>query len=170
MSFREVLIDSPVEEKIKWAESCYHEKKELFLGDDSFADLLSAYKDAALASNMAMIEAGVVEECKDCEEREGGSCCGAGIENRYSGGLLLINLLLERKIPKKSINPLSCRFLGKNGCELMARHIICVNYLCKKITDRIDPKYIAVLREKEGIELERLFLLNERIKGILSEL
>ena len=116
-----------------------------------------------------MASVGVMDECRDCEDREGGSCCGAGLENKYNGVLLLINLLLDIEIPQKSRKPSSCFFLGGEACQLLARHVICVNYLCKKITDRIDPKRIAVLREIEGTELELLFFLHERIKLLLRK-
>jgi hypothetical protein len=161
-------LDNPVsrsvEEKIAWAETCFEEKGGLFLRDERTATLLSRLKEAVRASRAAMAVAGVVYECRMCEEREGGSCCGAGLENKYDGTLLLINLLLGIQLPKQRYDPSSCLFLGPDGCLLIARQVICVNYLCKKIEDRIDPSKIALLREKEGVELECLFLLHDRIK------
>ena len=59
-------------------------------------------------------------------------------------------------------------FEGAQGCLLLARHVICVNYLCKKITDRIEPLKLQTLREKEGMELEYLFLVYERTKKLLG--
>ena len=157
-------VSRSVEEKIAWAETCYEEKGGLFLRDERSATLLSRLKGAVRASRTAMAVAGVVDECRTCEEREGGSCCGAGLENKYDGTLLLVNLLLGIQLPKQRSDPPSCLFLGPDGCLLIARQVICVNYLCKKIEDRINPSRIAVLREKEGVELECLFLLHERIK------
>jgi len=164
MAIREVPIDSPIEVKLAWAQNCYRELREELLGDERIVEILRSFKESMQDSHKAMVTAGVVDECKDCEQREGGSCCGAGLENRYNGILLLINLLLNVKIPEKRYDPLSCFFLGQRGCQLLARHVICVNYLCKKVTDRIDPQKIALLREKEGVELECLFFLHERIK------
>ena len=169
MTIKEIPIDSPIGDKIRWAENCYEERRDLLLGDEKAADLLKKFKEAALASHREMAETTVLNECRDCEERDGGSCCGAGLENRYSGILLLINLLLGRKIVVRRHDPQGCFFLGREGCTLLARDVICVNYLCKKITDRIDPKKIAELRKKEGIELELLFFLYERIKKILNK-
>ena len=157
-------VSRSVEEKIAWAERCYKEKGGLFLRDERSVTLLGRLKGAVRASRTAMAAAGVVDECRTCEEREGGSCCGAGLENKYDGTLLLINLLLGIQLPKQRSDPQSCLFLGPDGCLLIARHVICVNYLCKKLEDRIDPSKIAVLREKEGVELECLFLLKEHIK------
>ena len=164
MSEVDVPIDAPIEVKIAWAENCYHETKDRLFGDERIGDLLTKLKKAIRSSHREMAEAGVVNECRGCEEREGGSCCGAGLENKYGGSLLLINLLLDVKIPKERHDPSSCFFLDNTGCLLLARHTICVNYLCKKITDRVDPKKIVALREKEGVELQALFFLDEQIK------
>jgi len=170
MPFQDISIDSPIEEKIRWAERCYRVQKDLLLGDYKIDELLSKFKKAACLSYEYMAEAGLENACRACEEREGGSCCGAGMENRYSGVLILINLLLEQKLPAKRHDPKSCFFLKESGCSLLARHVICVNYLCKKITERIDPEKISRLRDKEGTELEILFLLNERVKAILKNM
>jgi hypothetical protein len=168
MNIEEVSIQNPIEKKIRWAENCYRERRDQLLEDIRMADLLDQYREAIQASHEEMSKAGVVKECRGCEEREGGSCCGIGLENRFSGILLLINLLLDAKIPTERQDASSCFFLGERGCRLLARHVICVNYLCKKITEHIDPKKIAALREKEGVELEHLFFLQERIRRVLQ--
>ena len=159
-----ISLDSPIEVKIAWAKECYHEVMGELLRNKEIAESLDELKGAIHASHIEMVEAGVVDECRDCEEREGGSCCGAGLENRYDGPLLLINLLLGVKLPEQKVDPSSCFFLGEQGCLLLARHVICVNYLCRKISDRTDPEKIAALQGKEGVELELLFHLQERIK------
>ena len=163
------LVSRSVKEKIAWAETCYEEKGGLFLRDERSATLLNRLKGAVRASRTAMAVAGVMDECRTCEEREGGSCCGAGLENKYDGTLLLTNLLLGIQLPKRRSDPPSCLFLGPDGCLLIARQVICVNYLCRKIEDRINPSKIAVLREKEGVELECLFHLIEHIREKLRD-
>jgi len=168
MAIEEVSLESPIEEKIAWAENCYRQIRGQLLGDERIVDLLKELKEAINASYRERAEAGVVSECKDCEQKDGGSCCGAGLEKKYSGILILINLLLGEKIPRHRHDSQSCFFLGPNGCLLLARHVICANYLCKKITERIIPQNIAALREKEGVELEFLFILNERIRKMLK--
>ena len=164
MSNPDNSISRSVEEKIAWAETCYKEKGGHFLRDEKTATLLNRLKGAVRASRAAMAMAGIADECRTCEEREGGSCCGAGLEKKYDGTLLLINLLLGIHLPKQRSDPSSCLFLGPEGCLLIARQVICVNYLCKKIENRVNPSKIVVLREKEGVELECLFLLHEWIK------
>ncbi len=168
MPAQDIPITGAIRERIAWAERCSKEKGGLLLRDEKSVALLNRLKGAVLASRTAMALTGVADECRACEEREGGSCCGAGLEDKYDGTLLLINLLLGIQLPTQRFDPRSCLFLGPNGCRLIARHVICVNYLCKKIEDRIDSSKIAVLREKEGVELECLFLLKEHIKEKLS--
>jgi hypothetical protein len=124
---------------------------------------------AVAASRLEMAQTGIAEICRRCDQEEGGSCCGAGIENRYDGWLLLINLLLGVVLPCERGRPDACYFWGDHGCFLMARHILCINYLCKNVTDRSDSKRIAALREKEGAEVNALFILHERIKAVLNQ-
>jgi hypothetical protein len=132
------------------------------------SDLLARFRKAAAQSRRRMREAGVADCCRDCDLREGGSCCGRGIEDRYSGVLLLINLLLGRPLPRARLDPSGCFFLGPGGCLLLARHVICINYLCTEITRRIGPERLLPLRESEGEEIETLFLLEERVKKLLG--
>ena len=164
MHTEEISLESPIEAKIAWAEKRYHQVMGELLRDQEISSLIDKLKDAIHASRREMVEAGVAKACRDCEEREGGSCCGAGLENRYDGSLLLVNLLMGGKLPRQRYDPSSCFFLGAQGCLLLARHVICVNYLCKKITERIDAEKMAALQEKEGAELEYLFHLQEKIK------
>ncbi len=51
----------------------------------------------------------------------------------------------------------------------MARQVICINYMCRKITDRTDPIKIRVLRDKEGEEIKLLFLLQEAVNKKLRK-
>ena len=169
MQITKPSINDPIEAKIAWAEVCLKEIKERLLQDGPITDLLGRYREALRGSRDEMVRAGVAGECQYCEEKEGGSCCGVGLENRYSGRMLLINLLLGVNLPRRRYHDASCYFLGEKGCVLLARDVICVNYLCGKINDRIGPDRLSPLREKEGVELELLFLLNERIKKIVTD-
>jgi hypothetical protein len=168
MSIREIFLSSPIEEKIVWAETSYQAFKEHFLKDKAVLDGLEGVKKAIYVSRREMGKIGIAGICTECEEQEGGSCCGAGLENRFDGWLLLVNLLLDQKLPRTRRDEKSCFFLGEAGCLLYARHVICINYLCKKITRRVDPKKINSLQEKEGQEVHHLFLLNERVKRVLK--
>lgn len=170
MIYDDVSANSSIEEKTSWAAASYQKYKNVLIRDKQIQHLLDKFRKASSENLHEMFEIGLVDECRKCEEEEGGACCGAGIENRYSVTLLLINLLLGAKLSAKAPDPKSCFFLGDKGCSLIARHVICVNYICKKITDSIPSQAINHLREKEGIELDILFILNEKIKSVLREL
>jgi hypothetical protein len=164
-----ISLSSPIEEKIAWARSHYERFGEAFLRERGIANLLENLRGAVAASRREMADTGIVEICRRCDREEGGSCCGAGIENRYDVWLLLINLLLGVHLPEERRQPDACFLSGESGCLLVARHIICINYLCKNVTDQIDPCTITALREKEGIEVNVLFILHERIKTVLKK-
>ncbi|MBN2417868.1 MAG: hypothetical protein JXL81_00650 [Deltaproteobacteria bacterium] len=170
MTCIEISPDTSITEKISWAEACYKKYKNTFLEDNEVRQLLTEFRKASSESAKEMVSIGLVDECRKCEEEEGGACCGKGIENRYSGTLLLINLLLGVTLPEDAPDDKSCFFLCKKGCSLIARHTICLNYICKKITDRIPAHTLNQLREKEGKELNTLFILNEKVKSILKNI
>ncbi|MFH1703529.1 MAG: hypothetical protein ABIB41_08905 [Nitrospirota bacterium] len=110
-----------------------------------------------------MVSNGVVRECSDCAVKEG-SCCGAGMENSYDEVLLLINLLIGRTLPSQAYDTTSCYLLGENGCLLRAREVICVNYLCQRISRSIQKEKLIHLQKIAGEELNTLFMLEEDIK------
>ncbi len=164
-----ISLSSPIGEKIAWAHACYDHFGQALLQHPEIADRLHCLKKAVAASRQEMALAGVVDICRQCDQEEGGSCCGAGIENKYDAWLLLINLLLGVHLPEKRYAPDACFLSGENGCILAARHTLCINYLCKKVTDRIDPRKIGALREKEGEEIRAVFILEERIKALVKK-
>ena len=163
----EISLESPVKEKIAWAERLYAERGGRLRMDPVVADLLERFRNAAEASHREMGRSGIAEACMRCARYEGGSCCGKGLEDRYSGLLLLVNLLLDRPLPRERLDPRGCFFLGEDGCLLLARHVICVNYLCTRITQPMEPARIRPLRDREGEELDLLFLLTEKVKALL---
>ncbi len=163
-------ISSPIEEKIAWAEYIYREFKGGLSEDEALVELLNRQRETIEASHKEMMANGIYAICRECEQNDGGSCCGKGLEDKYDVWLLLINLLLDSKLPRRRQDPESCFFLGHEGCLLKARHVICLNYLCNKVTARVDPQSIIALREKEGEELGTLFTLHERIKGAVRKI
>jgi hypothetical protein len=161
-------LDAPVAAKIDWANDCFDRERSRLLEDQRLGDLLEALKNAVDRSRDEMVRTGIVDCCRECEEREGGSCCGAGLEKHYSGALLLINRLLGVTLPHQRAEPSSCFFLSSTGCRLVARHVLCINYVCNKITSKISPYQLASLREAEGEEILFLFQVNERLKRLIK--
>jgi hypothetical protein len=161
-------LEAPVEVKIDWANDCFDREGSRLLEDRRLADLLATLNGAICRSRETMLRTGIVGLCRECEEKEGGSCCGAGLEKHYSGLLLLINRLLGAPLPVHREETSSCFFLSSSGCRLLARHVLCINYVCHKITSRIKPDRLAALREAEGEEILLLFQVNERLKTLLN--
>ena len=161
-------MDAPVETKTAWANDCFGRERSRLLQDQCLVQLLEALKIAARRSREYMLRTGIVDLCRDCEEKEGGSCCGAGLEKNYSGMLLLINRLLGATLPHQREEPSSCFFLSSTGCRLLARHVLCINYICNKITSKIEAHQLVALREAEGEEILLLFRVNEKLKKLVK--
>lgn len=159
-------IDLLVRERIEEA-LCLLEKWEAGLKDDAgIFSLLERIEQDVDVTLRLMKELGVVEACRWCEEAEGGSCCGAGIENRYTPVLLLINLLLGVRLPKRREHLDSCYFLEEKGCCLKVRHVLCVNYLCSRLMNSLSPEGLMTLQNASGKELDTGFVLYEAVKKI----
>jgi hypothetical protein len=156
--------DLSIQKRIEQAQTLYAAWEDSLRQDPSIRTLLQRLNTNIENTWKAMRELGVVEECKRCEEEEGGSCCGEGIEDRYDAVLLLINLLLGVSLPVQPHIESSCYLLGKNGCILKARHVLCVNYICEKLKNTFTPDKLITLQEIAGEELETLFILYEAIK------
>lgn len=157
-----------VKQRIAWAGDAFDRLGVRFYEDKAAGLLLKRLQTAITASRKLSERTGISRICYECDSLEGGSCCGAGMENRYDGWLLLVNMLLDVNLPDERLDPSSCYFLGQKGCTLKARHVICINHVCGKITGAIKKQDLMLLREKEGEELELLFHLNERLK-VLAE-
>ncbi len=164
----DIRAESPILEKIDRARSYFFARGEEFRADPETASLLARLGCAIASAGEEMARAGITSMCRNCEENEHGSCCGSGIENRYDSVAILINLLLDCDLSGTGRIPGSCFFLGDHGCLLRSRHVICVNYICEKISCAAVPEKLAALREKEGVELETAFLLHSRIKSLLK--
>lgn len=153
-----------IQEKIEQALDLFQTCGDSLRQDPSIHDLLRKLRDCIENTNQSMLSLGVVTACKNCEEKEGGSCCGAGIENNYDPILLLINLLLGCSLQNHEPIANSCYFLGKKGCKLTARHVICVNYICEKLQRKLTKEELIGLQTSAGEELDTLFFLHEAIK------
>jgi hypothetical protein len=156
-----------ISEKIAAAHRLYLRWGEQLKNDPAISARLAELSQRVEASSALSLRSGVVEQCRICEEEEGGSCCGQGIENRYSPELLLLNLLLDLKLPEAAKSSKSCFFLGEQGCVLKAREILCINYLCFKLKETIRPEMLLEIQEVNGAEMDLVFALHERIKGFI---
>ena len=157
-----------IEEKIEEARALHEALADRLRRDGRIRDLLVRLEQNTQASMQAMRAFRVVQACKWCEEQEGGSCCGAGIENRYDPLQLLINLLLDVSLPDRQKYPDSCYFLETDGCCLKARHVLCVNYLCKRLQENLSKDELETLQAIVGEELDTGFALHEAVRKELG--
>lgn len=161
-----VPFEGSIEEKITWAETCLKHFQATRAGEETLSWLLTRLQEAITGSRDALYASGISRICRECDLEEGGSCCAAGLENRYDPWLLLTNLFLGLRLPRVRRHSGDCLFLGEGGCRLAARHTLCVNYLCRKIEERIAPGRLEGLREEEGREQVILFQVIERLKHL----
>jgi hypothetical protein len=166
MSEQNLSQSSPpsIYEKIEQAHNLFETCGRSLIEDPQIHALLRKLRDCIENTNQSMVTLGVVADCKNCEEREGGSCCGSGIENKYDVELLLVNLLLDASLRDQQPSQNSCYFLGAKGCKLTARHVLCVNYMCQKLQKKLAREQLISLQTCAGEELDTLFILHEAIK------
>jgi len=157
-----------VEERIKRAEELYRRYGRALLQDDEIRNLLNKLNFAIERTRDYMRKIGVTEVCRRCA-LETGSCCKRWVEDEHDEYILLINLLLGVKLPKKRYKEDGCFFVGKNGCRIKAREVICVTFLCDRVINKIGRREIE-LQKIAGEELETGFILQEKIKRKIMEL
>lgn len=134
----------PLLKELKKALLLYDRFGSMCLADANLAARMQRYRETIDRTDTAMLEWGVVAACGACAVRTG-SCCFEGMDESYGFLSLYTNLLLGSAIPESADFPQSCRFIGKNGCRLRARHSFCLNYFC--------PDLQAILGKRR---LERL--------------
>lgn len=153
-----------IQAKIRQAKELFETWGHSLEGDPAIGRLSRSLEQKAAASGKVMYEVGVIDMCRHCDEEEGGSCCGAGIEDRYNSGLLLLNLLWGVSLPEVRYASNSCYFLGRSGCTLKVRHILCINYLCLTIQRTLPHNDLIRLQTVTGEEMDTIFLLHEAVK------
>jgi hypothetical protein len=158
---------TPINEKITIAKDLHGRWGEALRTDPGISAQLKELSVRVEASSSLCLLSGVARACRLCDREEGGSCCGAGIEDRYTPELLLINLMFGVTLPESRNSAKSCHFWGERGCVLSARDILCVNYLCSKLQKTIAPEKLLELQEANGLEMELLFILHDRIRKFI---
>ena len=156
--------DYPILKKIECAETIFDVYGRDLSSDRAIKSLLEVYRRSIRESWIQMEEVGVVAECTECAINDGGSCCGRGIEDHFDVVLLLINLLMGSRLPSFPWDEEGCWFLGERGCRIVARHVICVNYICRRLYDRLDDRGLRLLQQKMIQETDAGFRLEEAIK------
>ena len=156
-----------INEKITIAKELHGRWGEALRADPGICAQLRELSGRVEASSSLCLLSGVARACRLCDREEGGSCCGAGIEDRYTSELLLINLMLGVTLPESRNSANSCHFWGERGCVLPARDILCINYLCLRLQQTIAREKLFQLQEANGLEMELLFTLHDRIRNFI---
>lgn len=159
-----------IEDKIKMARHMYDSWSEQLKREPHIYELIEKLEGCLENSREAMLELGIVETCTHCDEEEGGSCCGAGLENKFDTFLLLINLLLGVSLPEGHRRPDSCYLLTDKGCTLKVRLVLCVDYLCPKILSALSHDKVIRLQNISGDELLTGFKLYDAIKRFMRNI
>ncbi len=157
-----------IRKKIKEAHDIFSLWGEALQRDPNIISLLKSSELKIAASAKAVHESGVFTVCQHCSDEDGESCCGAGLENKYTPRLLLINLLLGVTLPEKRLMSKGCFFLSENGCGLKMRQVLCVNYLCLKIQRMLPSDGLAALQKITGEEMDVGFILHEAVKKFIG--
>jgi hypothetical protein len=170
MRATECLDDrSSIEQKIESAQNLHTVWGDELRRDPSIGNLLEKLEKNIERSREAMLSLGIVEACKRCDEEEGGSCCGAGLENKFDRFLLLINLLLGVSLPEYHSRPDSCYLLAARGCMLKVRLVLCVDFLCPKILGVLTSDELLRLQLISGDELVTGFMLYDAVKRFFRQ-
>jgi hypothetical protein len=123
--------------------------------DADQARLLAEYYQEILRSHGLMRSTKAFEACAVCAGQGGGaSCCFEGAEDWYYPLLLLANLFLEVEPPQDHRRPGDCLFNGPQGCGLLARYGICLNFFCPDLCARLGEEEMLALRRVVGRELK----------------
>ena len=153
---------------IREANEFYVRFGETMLADARIMELLEKYRNAIAETQEKMKQSGVVRTCTICAVEEKGGCCFNGVEEWYDALLLFINLLMGVRLPDSREIPKGCLFVGENGCRLIARFHFCINYLCHKLKDRLDPSQRKKLMAVAGREILCGIELENTIRNILT--
>jgi hypothetical protein len=140
------------------------------LQDTTFLRLLKKLDQNIEATREEMQTTGVLSECADCALHGEGTCCGLRTGYKCDSILLFINLLLGRSVSDQPKDPQKCFFLTDKGCSLRARPVICVNFVCNRLRDKIPHEQLVRLQEIAGAELDMLFATEEYIKKMVYKI
>jgi hypothetical protein len=157
-----------IEEEIHRAKWLYAQYGEALTDKEGLGGLFDRYRNAIRKTQEVMKQLRLVETCSACACEDSGSCCFQGVEEWYDHVLLLMNLLLDRRIPESREVPGGCLFVGSRGCKLIARHSFCVNYLCPTFKDSMSTASMERLLSVSGDELFQGWELEKSIRGWLQ--
>ncbi len=159
------MPDREVIEKVRKAKELYRLHGEKL--KETFKEELKSLESAIEKTWSFMKDTGLPELCRKCAER-GKCCCRPWVAELFDEYDLLLNCLLGVDLPEEREVEGLCFFVGKNGCRLKVRQVICVDFLCPEAEELLGEREIK-LREIEGEELELAFILKEKVKAAIQQ-
>ncbi len=162
----EKVVEEKVVERIKEAKKLFEEYG--FYLREKFKDELKELNSAIEETHRFMKETKLPDLCRVCAE-EGKCCCRPWVAEEFDVYDLLLNYLIGVEVPEEREVEGLCFFVGKRGCRLKVRQVICVDFLCPKAEELLGKNEIK-LREIEGKELELAFILKEKVKKEVEKL
>ncbi len=139
------------------------------LSDLNLAKMLSLLESKINISREEMIKSGIVNECASCSLQRAETCCTFRTGFKCDTTLLLINMLMNVPLPEFPFYPELCHFLTEKGCCLKARPVICINYTCSILREKIPFKKLIRVQEITGKEMDLVFKIENYIKQILRK-
>ncbi len=155
-------------DKIVAAEQLYAECGAWLRQDPRVAQALEELDRRLNAVGTAMTEAGFDEMCSACGAKIPGGCCDAVIAEESDGMLLLINLLIGMRLQSHARYPGCCVFVGPRGCTLRAKPMICWNYNCRWIHQKLPRAGIDKVEDLVGLALQQFVDTEQAILSRLS--
>jgi len=157
-----------IEEKLSLSQELFELWGEALQEDPELSELLKAYRQAVERSNQAMESAGTFKECYICSVEEGQGCCKIGLEHECTVLILLLNRLLGVKLPQEREVPGRCFFVGPLGCKIFARPMLCRDYFCRRLQQKVPEPVMISLTQILNDELTLLYRINRLLRSQLE--
>lgn len=157
-----------ITQTIHYAKNLFEMCRDTFLSDFNLAKMLSLLESKINISREKMIKSGIVNECMECSLKRAETCCTYRTGFKCDATLLLINLLMNVPLPEFPSYPELCYFLTEKGCCLKARPVICINYTCSILREKIPFEKLLKVQEITGEEMDLVFKIENYIKHILK--
>lgn len=139
--------------EIARARQLFADHGEDLAADPAIARLIDELRAEIAASARLHQTSGFSDLCADCGGRRQVACCFPGAVRWLDHGQLLINLLLGCDLPDEGLADDDCLFNGPQGCRLVARGSICLNFFCPESFEKLGDETIAELRRQVGREV-----------------
>lgn len=167
-TYKNNLIEDITKSVIIHSENLFKSYHHLLLKDPYLNEQLKLLRDSIEQSRNTMRESGMSAECFKCSVNDEATCCGNEYSLYCNAILLLINRLLGVEIKQQTYSKTLCAYITPTGCSLLARPVICLNFLCNRLRANIPHHRIVITQNIVGKELDNLFRIEEYIKKLIK--